>query len=283
MPTRDRAPHVSVFRPGQLSEVAGPIGVPEAERDVFTQSQALALFNPARVWEQLTPVTLQDDFLAGNGLFTNPDDSPAGTAFALLRTRILQAMAERNWRRLGITSPSHGCGKSFVLANLALALARRPDSRTVAIDLDLRRPNLHALFGLSPPGALRDVLEGVQPMESLFLRVGRGLALGLNGEAAADAGDLLHGPDTADALEAIETQLDPDLMLLDLPPALVGDDVLALAGKVDAVLIVTDGTKTTARDLRACEALFEGRIPVLGVALNRAQDRGLSRLRYGRG
>jgi uncharacterized protein involved in exopolysaccharide biosynthesis len=36
----------------------------------------------------------------------------------------------------------------------------------------------------------------------------------------------------------------------------------------------SDGTQTTAADLRACERMFQGRVPLLGVVLNRAQDRG---------
>lgn len=282
---RDRLAPVSVFRPGKTADRT--TDSPESpdlhlSRDIFSDVYPLALFSPARVWESLNAISLNGDHLAGNGLFTNPDQSLAGTAFDILRTRLSQAMAERGWRRIGITSPTHGCGKSFTAANLALALARRPGSRTVLLDLDLRRPNLHTLFGASPTGALRDFLDGSQPLESLFVRVGRTLAVGFNGEAVPDAGDILHSADTAQALEAMETQLDPDLTVMDLPPALLSDDVLAMRGKVDAVLVVADGKITTAKDIRACEALFEHRIPLMGVVLNRAQDRGLGRLRYGR-
>ncbi|MFN4153980.1 MAG: CpsD/CapB family tyrosine-protein kinase [Paracoccaceae bacterium] len=279
---RDRALSVSVFRPGRTAEREPEPMDAGLGRNIFADEYPLALFNPAHVWESLNAISLDGDFLARNGLFTNPDQSLAGPAFDILRTRIAQAMAERGWRRIGITSPTHGCGKSFTAANLAMALARRPGSHTVLIDLDLRRPNLHSLFGISPSGALRDFLDGSQPMESLFVRVGRTLAIGFNGEAVPDAGDILHSTETTRALESMEVQLDPEITVMDLPPALVTDDVLAMKGKVDAVLVVVDGKQTTAKDIRACEALFENRIPVMGVVLNRAQDRGLGRLRYGR-
>ena len=280
---RDRQAAVSLFHTGQNAG-HGPLDAElRTAREIFVETYPLALFNPARVWESLNAVTLNGDTLAGNGLFTKPEESPAGPAFDILRTRISQAMAEKGWRRIGITSPTHGCGKSFTAANLALALARRPGSRTVLIDLDLRRPNLHNLLGLTPLGPIRDFLDGSQPMEALFVRVGRSLAIGVNGEAVPDAGDVLHAADTLQALDAMDVQLDPELVVFDLPPALVGDDVIAMAGKLDAVLIVADATRTTAKDIRACEALFEGRIPVMGVVLNRSEDRGLGRLQYGRG
>jgi protein-tyrosine kinase len=272
----------SLFRPGQTTEYAPLEAALRASREIFTDNHPLTLFNPARIWESLNAVTLDGDFLAGNGLFTRTEDSAAGPAFDILRTRVAQAMAARGWKRIGITSPTHGCGKSFTAANLALSLARRPGSRTVLIDLDLRRPGLHRALGLTPHGPLREVLDGSQPMEGQFIRVGRSLALGLNAEPAQDAGDILHSKDTGQALAAIAFQLDPDLMIFDLPPTLVGDDVIAMADKMDAVLIVADGTKTTAKEIRACEALLEGRIPLLGVVLNHAQDSGIGRLRDGK-
>lgn len=280
MSSRERPPSASVFRTGHTADPGDTGPSLDLGRDIFTDPYPLALFSPARVWESLNAVALKPDILGGNGLFTNPEDSPAGPAFDILRTRVAQAMADRGWRRVGVTSPTHGCGKSFTAANLALALGRRPGSRTVLIYLDLRRPGLHELFGLTPEGAMRDFLDGSQPMEALFTRVGRSLALGLNGEPAADAGDILHAPDTRAALEAMEVQLDPEIVVIDLPPALVGDDVIAMADKIDAVLLVVDGTQTTAKQIRACEALFEGKVPILGVVLNRAQDPGLTGLRY---
>lgn len=281
--SRYRVPPVSLFRRGRGRHTAGADIDLQTGREIFSDPFPLALFSPARVWESLNNVALDEAKLNGNGLFLTPTESAASAAFDVMRTRVSQAMSERGWRRIGITSPTHGCGKSFTAANLALALARRPASKTVLIDLDLRRPNLHRLFDLIPNGALRDFLDGTQPMESLFVRAGRGLALGLNAEPVRDAGDVLHSSETTAALDALDTQLDPDLVVLDLPPALVGDDVIALAGKIDAVLVVADGTRTTAKEIRACEALFEGRIPLMGVVLNRAFDNGLQKLRRAKG
>ena len=237
---------------------------------------------PSRVWESLAPVTLDAAWLDGNGLFPNSSTDPAPGAFDILRTRILLAFQENGWRRIAVTSPTHGCGKSLVAANLALSLARRPGSRTVLMDLELRRPGLAALLGLHDPGLLRDFLTGTQPLESHFQRVGRTLALALNGTPVADAAELLQAPDTMGALVAMMEQLDPEVVVYDMPPVLVSDDVIGFAPQVDAVLLVADGTQTTAEEVKACERLFEGRVPLLGVVLNRAQDVRTARYRYGR-
>ncbi|MGQ0566764.1 MAG: CpsD/CapB family tyrosine-protein kinase [Gemmobacter sp.] len=237
---------------------------------------------PARVWESLPPVSLDAGWLTGNGLFPNSSTDPAPGAFDILRTRIMLAFQENGWRRIAVTSPTHGCGKSTVAANLALSLARRPGSRTVLMDLELRRPGLAALLGVPEPGLLRDFLTGTQPLETHFQRVGRTLALALNGTPVPDAAELLQAPDTTGALVAMMEQLDPEVVVYDLPPVLVSDDVIGFAPQVDAVLLVADGTQTTADEVKACERLFEGRVLLLGVVLNRAQDVRTARYRYGR-
>jgi len=241
----------------------------------------LAPPNPERVWESLIKIALHEAYLAGNGVFTNSKQSDASAYFDILRTRLLQAMNERGWHRIAVTSPTHGCGKSFVAANLAFSLARRPSSRNVLVDLELRAPGLERLLGLQDVGPIEEFLTGEQPMESHFIRVGKTLALGLNSTPVPHAAELLQEPSTVHALSEMVAQLDPQIVVYDAPPVLVSDDVLALLPQVDAVLLVVDGTQTTAEEVRACEALLEGVCPLMGVVLNRAQDFSLSRYRYG--
>jgi Mrp family chromosome partitioning ATPase len=251
-------------------------------REIFMAPLAPLRLNPAKVWESLSAVQLSVEKLQGNNLFPLPSNQPAALAVDQLRSKILHGLATKGWKRIAVTSPTHGCGKSFVATNLALSLARRPASRTALIDLDLRRPQLAGLLGLTDLPEFADFLTGDQPLESVFRRFGRTLALGLNGTRVEMAAEMLHSPETAVALSALVDQLDPEVVIYDMPPALGTDDVLAMAPSLDAVLVVADGTKTTAEDMRACERLLEGRIPLLGVVLNRAQERAAQRLGYGK-
>lgn len=277
-----RASGVSLFRPGQAVPNRNITLDQKTGREIFLTPLSMAPPNPARVWESIGQISLDADRLAGNGLFVQTAQNPAAATFDILRTRILQALAVRHWGRIAVTSPTHGCGKSFVAANLALSLARLPSCRTVLMDLELRDPQLAGLFGLREPQPLREFLTGDQPLESHFRRVERNLALALNGEPMTNPAALLHDPDTALALQSMRDYLQPDVVIYDLPPALASDDVIGMAGQVDAVLLVTDGTRTSPADIRACERLFEARLPLLGVVLNRAQDRGTTRYSYGR-
>lgn len=281
--TGKRRGSFSVFRPGRTLNNP-PVTLDLATgREIFSQPLALMAANPARVWESLGPVTLSASHLIGNGLLPESSSDPAAGIFDILRTRLLLGLAERGWRRIAVTSPTHGCGKSFVASNLALSLSRRSGSRTVLIDLDLRRPALADLWGVKDISPIEDFLSGEQPLELQFRRFGRTLALGFSSAPCAMAAERLHDPDTHLALDSMLEHLDPEVVIYDLPPALVSDDVLALTPCIDAVLLVTDGTRTSPEDIKATERLFDGRLPLLGVVLNRAQDRNAGRLHYDRG
>ncbi len=276
---RSEARGVSLFKRRDVAESKSTMDLATG-REIFANPLPSIFLNPIRVWESLGPVTLDAEQLAQKGLFIEASDHPAAVGFDILRTRLLHGLAEKGWRRIAVTSPTHGCGKSFVAINLALSLARRPASRTALIDLDLRHPEIATTLGIEENRALGEFLSGDQPLESIFHRFGRTLALGLNGTAIERASETLHDPDTTSALTALVDQLEPEVVIYDLPPALVSDDVLAIGPSVDAVLLVTDGTKSTPEEIRAVERMLEGRIPLLGVVLNRAQDFNAGRYRY---
>lgn len=272
----------SLFRPGRTVEHP-PLALDLVKgREIFTAPLAPLSVNPTKVWESLSPVQLVAERLTGNSLFPTPCNEPAALAIDQLRAKLLHGLTAQGWKRIAITSPTHGCGKSFVATNLALSLARRQASRTALVDLDLRRPHLADLLGLTDAPDLADFLSGDQPLESVFRRYGRTLALGLNKSPVDMAAETLHNPDTAEALAALVEQLDPEVVIYDMPPALGTDDLLAMAPSLDAVLLIVDGSKTSPDEVRACERLLQNRVPLMGVVLNRAQDRASQHHAYGK-
>lgn len=271
-----RGAGVSLFRRGPAAPSPDRrAGQPQIRaRDEASSPMLLPLVNSARVWSSLNPVTPDPDVMARNGLFPISTTGSAAVRFDLLRTQMLLALAERGWTRIGVTAPTRGCGASHVALNLALSFARRPEGRTVLVDLDLRAPVLARRLGLADMPPLRDYLADGQPIEAQFRRIGQTLALGLNGRAEPDPGPLLQSHAGALALDAIAAHLEPGLILFDLPALLEDDEVLALRDQLDAVLLVTDGTRTSPADLRAAARLLEGRLPLLAVILNRGEEAG---------
>lgn len=201
-------------------------------------------------------------------------DDPAAAAFDLLRTRLLQALRDNGWSRVAVTAPTKGCGATFTAVNLALSLARIQGSRTVLMDMNLRTPGIGAALDMRGFGHMRSFLCGEAPVRDQFLRVNDTLALGLTREPERNAAELLHDARTAGALNRMLNELRPGVVLYDLPPVLAHDDVAAFLPQVDGVLLVADGTRTTAAQIAACERILDGQTRLLGVVLNRARRTG---------
>lgn len=226
------------------------------------------------LWDSLPLLADSPDRLQPRG--TAPAfsrDSVAGVAMDQLRGQVLRVTAERGWRRIGITSPARGAGRSFVAAGLAASLARLGAIRVLLVDADMEEPGLARLLGLTAPGPLEDVLTGAMPPGGQLSRIGETLALALNAAPVPHAPERMMAPEGILALRAMIDAIAPDLAILDLPPLI--DDPLCpvLLGQVDAVLLVSDGTRGTARDILECERLLDGQAPLLGVVLNKSEDR----------
>lgn len=232
----------------------------------------------AEAWSRLRPITLDPSLLADRRIITAERSHAAHGIFDVLRTKIVQALAERGWRRVGVTSPTRGCGRSFLAANLAITMSRYENHRTVLLDLDLRQSSLARLLGVPDPGSMGDFLRGLVPPEEFFrgvapnpLRVGSSLAIGFNGKSEPFAAELFFEACTRDALARLDAALAPHVVLIDLPPVLAQDDVLTMKPHLDCVLMVAGGGMTTSRDLREASRRLGEDLPILGVVLNKAE------------
>lgn len=243
---------------------------------------------PARdAWASLRPLALDPAVLRRNRVVTAGRSDPAFGAFDVLRTKLVQAMSERGWRRVGVTSPTRGCGKSFLAVNLAVALSRYHDFRTVLMDMDLRLSSVARLLGVQDPEPMGEFLLGQRAPEEFFRRVGPNplhigpfLAIGPNGRAEDFAAEIFFDSRIESAFARMDAALDPSVVLMDLPPILAQDDVLALRPHLDCVIMVARGGRTSARELREASRRLGEAPPILGVVLNNAEGEEILDYRY---
>jgi len=199
------------------------------------------------------------------------EPGPEALPFGVIRTRMLQQMQANGWRRIGITSPGPGCGKSVLALNLAFSLARQADQRTILIEADLRRPSLNRYLGLKPGAQVARVLEGTAPLSDHAVRYGTNLILATQSGPQSNPAELLQSSATKKALDAIAERYEPTVMLFDLPPLMIGDDVMAVAGTLDAMLIVAAAETTTIKQIDHCERELAAQVNVMGVILNKCR------------
>lgn len=229
----------------------------------------------AEAWDRLPATALDAEALVARAGLVPPIDrgSVAGAAFDQLRTQLTRVLKSNDWRRIGITSASRGAGRSFFAAGLAASIARLDAMRVLLVDTDLEAPALAEIFGTPAPGPLEAVLTGERDPETQLMRLGDGLAVAMNDTPIQFGAELFLAPDAILAMRAMNELLAPDVVILDMPPLLDDPVSQALLPQLDAVLLISDGRNTTAADVAECERLLDGLVPLIGVALNKSEDR----------
>ncbi|WP_245416207.1 CpsD/CapB family tyrosine-protein kinase [Microvirga sp. 17 mud 1-3] len=223
------------------------------------------------VWKKLPQVRLDRKHTAQSRIVTIDRFDAASFRFDILRTKVLKVLRQNNWTSVAITSPTPGCGKTVLAVNLAFSFANLKDCRTVLVDLDLRRPQVGNVLGLEKKHSMERFLRGDSSIEESFTRCGENIAVGTNEYPASCAAELLQDPRTAPAIRSLKEKLKPDVMIFDLPPMLINDDVLAFLPNVDCVILVAAAETSTFSEVDACERNLARESQVLGVVLNKCR------------
>ena len=191
--------------------------------------------------------------------------------YDMLRTRILQLIRKNGWKRILITSPDVGCGKTTISVNLAARLARNPEIRTMLFDLDLRQPMIGKVLGLRRSNSLHQVLDGSIAFTDHAVTMGENLIVSSNLGPARNPSELLQSDHTAEILDQVEQTYQPDIMLFDMPPLSGSDDTYGFLRRVDCCILVAAAESTTIEQIDTSEQEVAAEKPVLGVVLNKCR------------
>lgn len=223
--------------------------------------------------QQYHTAAVDPDAMERNRVLMRMQDVAVSRAYKILRTRVLHRMAANNWYTLGVTGTSAGEGKTTTALNLAIALAQDPNAWVFLVDLDLQRPQLGAYLGMSYEYGLTDYLGGQAEFEQIVYDIGiKRLAVVPNASPVESSSEYLLSTRMAEFINTLEAQTPRRIVVFDMPPIMVSDDVLAFAPRVDSFLLVVSQGLTARRTLaNAKEVLSE--LNLLGVVLNRSTER----------
>ena len=195
-----------------------------------------------------------------------PRSRPA-EAFRSVRTTICFTASGDTHRVLQITSPAAGDGKSTLAANLAVSLAQS-GKKTILVESDFRRPNVHKLTGVSNTIGIVDVLrQQVELVDAIQTVDVDELSVLPCGKRPGNPSELLTRPEYEALLDVLRERF--DYVVIDSPPVLVVSDASSVAPRVDAVIMCIRLSRHT-RDMgrRTFEQMRDIGANVVGMVIN---------------
>lgn len=195
--------------------------------------------------------------------------SPQAESYRAVRTALYFNSRGERHQVIQVTSPMPGDGKSTLASNLAVTIAQSGKS-VLLLDADFRRPTQHEVFAMEAPEiGLASVVAGdAEPADAWqeipFVPNLRIMACGPRPE---NPSELLSSESFANVLQLLRDQF--DFVIVDTPPVLAVSDPMAVAARVDGV-ILTFRIHKRARPLalRARDALVTTGANVIGVVVN---------------
>jgi protein-tyrosine kinase len=286
-----------------MSRIHDALKKAEEEKMEKSPAEGAAMRSPGPVVEELTheaaatmmapvPVTHQDAAVAPGhvdaflsrcatvqwhpdrriALFlgANSQVAPGMEEFRTLRARLFQIRAKKPLKTILVSSALPDEGKSFVSGNLAQVFARQRGGRTLLMDCDLRKPQLHEMLGAPKTPGISEYLQGKVDEFSIVQKSNYDdLFFIPGGESGPNTPELIGNG----RLKMLLQQLAPlfSWIVMDSSPTAPVSDASRLAEFCDGVVLVVRAASTPASVAEMAKREFRD-APILGVVLNQVSQ-----------
>ena len=132
-----------------------------------------------------------------------------------IRTRMEFIVKRKDKMVVCITSTESGDGKTFLSSNLA-SLFSMSGKKTLLMDLDIRKPNIHTKMGLDPGMGLSNYLIGDCELKETFAHSPFDFDIMRAGTIAPNPGELIHSDKLADTIKQLREEY--DFIVIDTSP-----------------------------------------------------------------
>ena len=173
------------------------------------------------------------------------------TSRTALARRHAEAPPESRPRRkvIAVTSGKGGVGKTNIVTNLAIALARQ-GTRVLVLDGDLGLANVDLLLGISPQYDLQDAILGDRRIEDIVLEGPEGIRVVPASSGVEELANLDEYRTECLLRSLASVEADTDLILIDAPSG-IGSHAVSLSQAADEIIVVTTPEPTAFSDAYA--------------------------------
>lgn len=195
-----------------------------------------------------------------------------------LRTNIEYSTFGKDMKIINLTSTYKSEGKTVTTLNLATVYAQA-GSKTLLIDMDLRRPKVHRAFNLVNENGLTDVVSAGKDINEAIRQVSDNLYMLPAGSKIPFSAEFLMSNLMKDTIKKLRGEF--DRIIIDCPPVSAVADAHIISGYSDGTIMVMASRRTKediAKD--TLKSLRENGANVIGGVLARINKKDQ---RYGGG
>ena len=210
-------------------------------------------------------------------------------SFRMLQTNILYLPISDKCKKIAVTSPVSGEGKTYISTNLSITLANNSDKKILLIDMDMRVPRVKKILqkriiDKNRNNGLSEYLAGIDEVPNILKTDIANLDVLLSGKENTNPIGLINSPKTNELLSALSEVY--DYIIIDTPPINIVTDALLVLDKVNGYVITTRVNYSNVNALNtAIESIKNVGGEVFGVVLTDAnlKNYGKSKYKYPRG
>lgn len=182
----------------------------------------------------------------------NPKSTLA-ESFRGLRTNLSYILRDSDKKVVTVTSTISGEGKTFIAGNLAIIIALT-GKKVLLVGLDLRKPKMNNLFGITSTNGISTFLIGKDDFNSIILKTTyENLFIAPSGPIPPNPAELIGTVKMDEFI--VEAKKQFDYIIIDTPPIAIVTDTLIANRFTDALLFITRFNYTDKEALNLLENL----------------------------
>ncbi len=210
-------------------------------------------------------------------------------SFRMLQTNILYLPINDKCKKIAVTSPVSGEGKTYISINLSITLANNSDKKILLIDMDMRVPRVKKLLQkrvleTENFSGLSEYLAGIDETANILKTDVENLHVLFSGKENTNPIGLINSPKMTKLIEELSEVY--DYIIIDTPPVNIVTDALLMLDKVNGYILSSRVNYSNVNALNtAIESIKNVGGEVFGVVLTDAnfKNYGKSKYKYPRG
>ena len=205
-------------------------------------------------------------------------------SFRMLQTNILYLPISDKCKKIAVTSPVSGEGKTYISTNLAITLATNSDKKILLIDMDMRVPRVkkllqHRVLNSNNFHGLSEYLAGIDTVANVLKTDVENFDVLFSGKENTNPIGLINSPKMNALLEEFSEIY--DYIIIDTPPVNIVTDALLMLDKVNGYILSSRVNYSNVNALNlAIESIRNVGGEVFGVVLTDANFKNYAKSKY---